>query len=225
MRSSSLHAARGEHLGFPHDRVGGAAAVVATERRNNAEGALVIAAFGNLQIRIVSRSREKSWRIRVVDIGRQLLRSNRDAIRSQQRDRSRADDAEDVLDFASADDGIDLRNFCAQFVAIAFTHAAGDDQFPAAPVLLVLRHLENGVDRLLPGFIDERAGVDDEHVGVGRVPGELMTGLLREPEHDLGVDEVLRAAEGYHSNLHGENGVGGHFLRTLQRALGSVLKK
>ena len=35
--------------------------------------------------------------------------------------------------------------------------------------------------------------------GVAR---ELMAALLGEPEHHLGVDEVLRAAERHHSNLH-----------------------
>ena len=42
-----------------------------------------------------------------------------------------------------------------------------------------------------------------EHVGVGRVTGQLVPLLLGEPEHHLGVDEVLRAAEGHHSNFHG----------------------
>ena len=31
---------------------------------------------------------------------------------------------------------------------------------------------------------------------------ELVAGLLREPQHHLGVDEVLGAAEGDQSNLH-----------------------
>ena len=68
--------------------------------------------------------------------------------------------------------------------------------------LLVLGHLEDGVDRLLLRLVDEGAGVDDEHVGVGGVAGQFVPLLLGEPEHHLGVDEVLRAAEGHHSNLH-----------------------
>ena len=71
-----------------------------------------------------------------------------------------------------------------------------------APVFLCSRHLEDGVDRFLLGLVDERAGVDDEHVGVGGIAGQLMPRLLGEPEHHLGVDEVLGAAEGDHSNLH-----------------------
>jgi hypothetical protein len=66
----------------------------------------------------------------------------------------------------------------------------------------VLGHLEDGVDRLLLRLVDERAGVDDEDVGGGGVAGQLVAGALRQPEHHLGVHEVLRAAEGDHANLH-----------------------
>ena len=101
-----------------------------------------------------------------------------------------------------AEDRVDLRNLRAQLVAIALRHAAGDDEALALAVLLELGHLEDGVDRFLLGLVDERAGVDDEHVGVGRVARQLVARLLGEPEHHLGVDEVLRAAEGDHADLH-----------------------
>ena len=66
----------------------------------------------------------------------------------------------------------------------------------------MLSHLQDGVDRLLFCLVDERARVDDEDIGVGGLPGELVAGLLGEAEHDLGVDEVLGAAEGDHSDFH-----------------------
>ena len=94
-----------------------------------------------------------------------------------------------------------------QLVAIALGQAAGDDQPLAGAVLLVLRHLEDGVDRLLLGRVDERAGVDDEHVGVGGVLRQLVARLLREPEHHLGVDEILRTAEGNQTDLHETSGL------------------
>ena len=97
---------------------------------------------------------------------------------------------------------VDLGNLLAQFVSIALRQAAGHDQSLARTGLLVLRHLEDGVDRFLLRLVDERAGVDDEHVGVGGIPGELMPLFLGEPQHDLGVDEVFGAAEGDHPNLH-----------------------
>ena len=74
--------------------------------------------------------------------------------------------AQNLLQLAGADDGVDFRNVLLDFVAIAFDQAAGDDQLLRAAGSLVLRHLQDGVDRLLLGSVDERAGVDDDDVGV-----------------------------------------------------------
>src|SRR5262249_43564111 len=74
--------------------------------------------------------------------------------------------ADDLRDLARTEDHVDLRNFLLQLVAIALRQATGDDEAPALTVLLVLRHLENRVDRFLLGRIDERAGIDDEDVGL-----------------------------------------------------------
>jgi hypothetical protein len=109
---------------------------------------------------------------------------------------------DDLRHFSRADDGVDLWNLRTQLVAVALGQAPGDDERPATAALLVLGQLEDRVDRLLLRFVDERARVDDEDVSVCRVACQLVAGLLREPEHDLGVDEVFRAAERHHSNLH-----------------------
>ena len=64
-----------------------------------------------------------------------------------------------------------------------------------APRPLVLRHLEDRVDALFLGRVDERAGVDDDDVGVvGRVD-QRVAGGLDLAEHQLGVDLVLRTTE------------------------------
>ena len=55
---------------------------------------------------------------------------------------------------------------------------------------------EDGVDGLLFRHVDERAGVDDEHVGEFGIRRERHAGLREVAHHDFGVDEVLRAAEG-----------------------------
>ena len=56
-------------------------------------------------------------------------------------------------------------------------------------------HLEDGVDALLLGGVDERARVDDDDVGrLGRVHQRVARGLDL-AEHQLGVDLVLRTAE------------------------------
>ena len=56
-------------------------------------------------------------------------------------------------------------------------------------------HLEDGVDGLLLGGVDEGAGVDDEDFGVFGVGGEARAGAVEQAHHDLGVDEVFGAAE------------------------------
>ena len=84
------------------------------------------------------------------------------------------------------------------FVAVALDEAAGDDEALgfAAVLLLVLDHLEDGVDGLLLGGVDEAAGVDDDDLGVFGAGGELGAAVVEHAHHDLGVDEVFGAAEG-----------------------------
>ena len=60
----------------------------------------------------------------------------------------------------------------------------------------MLDHLEDGVDGLLLGGVDEGAGVDDDDLGVFGSGGEFGSVVVEEAHHDLGVDEVFGAAEG-----------------------------
>ncbi len=57
-------------------------------------------------------------------------------------------------------------------------------------------HLKDGVDRLLLGRIDEGAGVDHENFGLFGSGSEARACAVEQSHHDLGVDEVFRAAEG-----------------------------
>jgi hypothetical protein len=53
--------------------------------------------------------------------------------------------------------------------------------------------VEDGVDALLFGGIDEAAGVDDDHIGISALIGDLIR--FETAEHHFGVDKVLGAAE------------------------------
>jgi hypothetical protein len=66
----------------------------------------------------------------------------------------------------------------------------------------VLGHLEDGVDGLLLGAIDERARIDDEDVRIRRLWCHLVTSVASDAQHDLAIDKVLRATEGEKANLH-----------------------
>ena len=61
---------------------------------------------------------------------------------------------------------VDLGQRGGQFVAVALGHAAGDDESGAVLALILQR--QDGVDRLLAGLVDERAGVDDDEIGERR---------------------------------------------------------
>ena len=96
-----------------------------------------------------------------------------------------ADRLHDVGDLARPQHGVDFGHFRAQLVAVAFGQAARHDEPLAGSVLLVAGHLQNRVHGFLFGRVDERAGVDHEHVGARGVRGELVARLAREPQHDL----------------------------------------
>ena len=112
------------------------------------------------------------------------------------------DRVDDVRHFSGAEDGVDLGNFPFQLFSIPFGQTAGHDQPAARAALLMLRHLEDGVDRLLLRLVDEGAGVDHDHLGVRRVGGQLVAVALSQTEHHFGVHQILRAAERYQTDFH-----------------------
>ena len=82
-----------------------------------------------------------------------------------------------------------------QLVLLALGQAAGDDDGPDPALLLEVEHLADDAERLLPGRLDEAAGVDDDDVGPVGVGDERVAVLGELAEHALGIDEVLRTAE------------------------------
>ena len=65
-----LDAARRQRARLTDNRLGPTAPVVAPERWNDAEGTLVVAAFGDLHVGIMFRRREQARGVGVVDVGR-----------------------------------------------------------------------------------------------------------------------------------------------------------
>ena len=108
---------------------------------------------------------------------------------------SEAGGSEDGFELAGAYDCVYFGDVFLDLVAVTLDQAAGYDESLgfAAVLLLVLDHLEDGVDGLLLGGVDEAAGVDDEDFGVFGVGGELAAGVVEQAHHDLGVDEVFGA--------------------------------
>ena len=210
MSSSSLTPRAASRVCLPHHRVVRAAAIVAAQCRDDAEAALVVAALGHLDVGVVAWGGQEPRRVSVVEIGGKGFRLPASGsrhgdgfpVRTKEPCTRLGDGADDLGDLSRAEDGVDFRNLFQQLGAVALRHAAGDDQLPARPRLLVFGHLQDGVDRLLLGLVDERAGVDHQYLGGFGVLGQLVPGLLGEPEHHLGVNEVLGAAQRHHADLH-----------------------
>ena len=187
----------------------------AAQLGDDAERAGVVAAFADLQVRRVALGGQHPRRDVVVDPGRSLFRRHRGGLA--------LDRAQDVLHLAGAQRRVDLGDLLAQLLVVALGQAARDDQAPRAPRLLLARHLQDGVDRLLLGAIDERAGVHDDHVRVLRVRDQGMAARLQAPEHHLAVDQVLRTAQAHQPDaqrLSGWQELGGLGRRTTPEAHG-----
>ena len=187
------------------DRLGGPAAVAAAQRRDDAEGALVIAPFSDLDVRVMPGRGEHPRCLGVVHVGRRRAAGRGPSEKGERRaarGREAGDGAHDLRHLAGAEHGVDLRDLGTQLVAVALGKAPGHDQAAARAVFLVPRHLQDRINRFLFRRVDEGAGVDDEHVGRGLVLDKLMPCIPRQTEHHLGVDEILRAAEGNEPNLH-----------------------
>ena len=60
---------------------------------------------------------------------------------------------------------------------------------------------QNRRDRFFLGRINERAGVDHEHVGFIGLRRNLHPALEHAAQHDFGVDQILGAAETDHADF------------------------
>ena len=162
-----------------------AAAEMAAILRDHAEGAGMVAAFRDFDVSEMARSREHARREVVVQVrlGWNPRRLHALAYRH---------DARQVI---GADNGIDLGDFLADGVAVAFHQAARDDQLPGASALFVFGHLEDGFHRFLLGGVDETAGVDYQDIGFGGVGRQLVAPGHQLAHHDLTINQVLGTAQ------------------------------
>ena len=103
----------------------------------------------------------------------------------------------DVGVVVEAEHRVGLGQARGQVGAVPLGQAAHrDDRLGAAGVLEV-GGLEQRVDGVLLGRLDEPAGVDHHGVGVGRVVDEAEPARRQPPGQLLGVDLVAGAAQGH----------------------------
>ena len=178
----------------------GATAVPATNPRDDAERAGVVAALGDFDVRGVTWSEPKPGRVVIGDVGRPAL----DQIDGRLVGRALPaeqflDDGRHFGDLVEPDESVDLVvQLHCEVLREPLGHAAGNDQLLVAAALaeaaLAMR-LEDVADRLFLRRVDERARVDDHHVGLVGVGHDAHAGLVQVADHDLGIDEILSAAE------------------------------
>ena len=177
MTSSSFTPAATSRSASRSTSAAGARHQVAAQLRDDAERAAIVAAFGNLQIRVVARRQLDAFGRHQVD---------ERVVRRRRRAMHRLDHA---LVLLRAGDGEHVGEFRGDLLRLR-AHAAGDHH------LAVLGHRRaDGLERLRLRGIEEAAGVDDDEVGARMLARDLVALRAQRREDALGIDQRLRAAE------------------------------
>ena len=107
----------------------------------------------------------------------------------------------DVVVGTQAQHSVTFGNLIRQLLLIALRQTAGDDDLLNLLFLLQLGELQNILDGLLLGIGDKAAGVDNHHVSIAAVGGNLVARLLQLSQHQFGVHLIFGASQGYHTHF------------------------
>ena len=106
------------------------------------------------------------------------------------------DDVRDLRDLVNAHERVHFGQELGQFVAETLRQAAGNDEaWPRLFAVADLGGFEDGVHAFLLRGVNERAGVDDDGVGLRGVVGDFHAAFQERAEHDFGVHQIFGAAE------------------------------
>jgi hypothetical protein len=149
----------------------------AAQSRYDAEAALVVAAFGDLQVGIVA------WR------EADALRRHQVRERFVRPGQVPVDRLEHLFSGVRAGHGQHARMPVQDALRVG-TEAAGDDH-----LAIRVQCFADRLERLVDGAVDEAAGVDDDEVRVFVARRDLVAAHAQLREDALGIDERLGAAE------------------------------
>ena len=188
------HAGIDQRLGLGEHLADRPADQVAAQGRDDAEAAAVVAALGNLQVGVVRRRQAQALRRQQVDIGIVLARGRR----------------RQVLLYRGDDLGVGMGSGHRQHARVAIQNlagvgaqAAGDDD------LAVLgQRLADGVERLLPGLVDEAAGVDHHQIRAGVAVGQRIAAAAQLGQDAFGIHQRLGTAKADKTDLGGGHAAG-----------------
>ena len=177
-----LDAGVNEFFRFAHYLVDRPADKIAAHRRNDAEGAAMVAAFGDLQICIVlGREPDSLWRDQIDE---RVMRLRQMAMHRLHH----------LLGCMRPGNFQHLRMGGENHVVLC-PQAAGDDDLP-----ILVQGFADCIERFLYGGVDETAGVDDHQVCVVIVARNLISFAPQTGEDMLGIDGGLWATKGNESH-------------------------
>ena len=174
---------RDQLLRLLEDRVGAPADEIAAQARDDAEGAAMVAAFGDLQIAVMA-GRQLQPRV-----GHQVQ------IGAGRHRRGDMDGADHLLILVRPGDGEHVGEALADDVGF-LAEAAGDDD-----AAILRDRLADRLQALFLGAVEEAAGVDQHHVRTCVVGAHRIAVGAQAREDALGIDQRLGAAERDHADL------------------------
>ncbi len=92
--------------------------------------------------------------------------------------------------------GVHLGNFADNLLPVTLRQAACHNQCPAAARLLVFRHIQDCLDALFLGVVDEAAAIDNNRLGLSLFIGKGMPRLAQCSNHIFRIYQVLVTAQG-----------------------------
>ena len=189
-----LHPPVGQGLGLGEQGLHAPAAVAAPEIGDDAVGAAVVAALGNLQVGGVGRRGHHPGPVllRVVDVAEAA---------GMAADGHLLQGGDDVGVAAGAQHAVHLGHLLLQLVLVPLGQAAGHQQLAQLARVLQGGQLQDVLDGLALGGVDEAAGVEHRHVRPLRVGHQLIPGIPGQGHHLFGIDQILGAAQGDKCNL------------------------
>ena len=189
-----LDAVGGELVGLADHLFHRLRCMLAAHLRDRAERAGAVAALGDLEISHVPGRDAHPAAI----LERHRRRRAEDAPLVPQAADEALGRLGDIVAREDADHRIEPGKLVEELFFLPLGEAASDDHAASSPRLLQVEHLADDPIRLLPGGIDEGAGVDDDQIGAVGPGDELPAILPQQSEHPLAVNEVLRAPQADH---------------------------
>ena len=102
---------------------------------------------------------------------------------------------EKFLPVVDPDPQVNLGEFLFYEGTVTLRKTAAHNQFSAAPPGFKRGILENRFNRLFLRLAYECAGIDDYHIGDGKVDGDFVSGAFEKMQYPLAIDLVLAASE------------------------------